>query len=257
MADLRRRDAPDNDGTEAPKSPLPREGRWGVADAAVGLALSLGLAWAAGLAVSRGTFGAGESATAFSYLATWVPLLGTVVFASFVRGKRSLRLDFGLQFRWLDILYGLTLGFFLRSIATVIEIAYFGRPAGGGVTFGPVVYDVWWVLFPLLAPVLVAPIIEELFFRGLLQRAVLKTSRRSAPAASRLPTFIAVAVSSLVFAAVHTLQAGTGTQMAVVGWSTLLLGIGLGALAAITGRLGGAVIAHVVFNGLGVAGMLL
>lgn len=256
MADPSRSGAAD-EGTETPTNSSPRAKSWGLGDAAVGLVLSLGFAWWVGIAASRGAFGTGAFATAVSYLATWVPLLGTVLFASYVRGKRSLRLDFGLRFGWLDILFGLALGFLLRSVATVIEIAYYGRPAGGGVTFGPSVYDVSWVFFAIVAPILIAPFIEELFFRGLLQRALLKAAGRSLPVSSRVPTFIAVAVGSLVFAAVHMLQAGTGAQVAVVGWSTLLLGIGLGALAAATGRLGGAIIAHVVFNGLGVAGMLL
>lgn len=209
------------------------------------------------VAAKRGSLGTGDFAGVLSFLAAWIPLLGAVLIASFLRGQRSLRLDFGLRFTWLDILFGLTLGFFLRSITTLIEIVFYGSPATGGVTFRPTVYDVWWVLLAVIAPVLISPFIEELFFRGLLQRSVLKASARSLPPTSRVPTVIAVTVSSLVFAAVHMLQTSGGAQMAVVGLSTLIVGIALGTLAAVTGRLGGAIIAHVVFNGLGVLGTLL
>lgn len=165
--------------------------------------------------------------------------------------------DFGLCFTWLDILFGLILGFFLRSLTTLVEVFAYGRPAGSGLVFGPTVYDMWWVLLAIVAPVLIAPVIEELFFRGLLQRAVLKAFSRSLPTSRRLPTVIAVAVSSLVFAAVHVLQTSGGTETVVVGLSTLILGIGLGTLAAVTNRLGGAIIAHVSFNALGVLSTLL
>lgn len=241
----------------APPTTVKHAVRWGIRDAGVGIMLALGCAWLVGAAEIRAWRTPAELQFALSYLATWVPLLSVVFFASYVRGAQSFRTDFGLRVSWLDVLYGLTLGFFLRSIATVIEIAVYGRPAGGGITFGPTVYDVWWVLLAIIAPVLLAPVIEELFFRGLLQRAVLRASRRSMAPSSRLPAVIAVTVSSLVFAAVHVLQTGGGAQAVVVGISTLVLGIGLGALAAVTGRLGGAIIAHIVFNGLGVLGTLL
>lgn len=230
---------------------------WGLRDAGFGVLVSCGLAWLVGVAALRPALTSVEARIALTYLAVWAPLLGAVLIASYLRGQHSLRLDFGLRLTWLDILFGLTLGFFLRSITTLIEIVFYGSPATGGVTFGPTVYDLWWVLLAVIAPVLISPFIEELFFRGLLQRSVLKASARSLPPTSRVPAVIAVAVSSLVFAAVHMLQTGGGAQMAVVGLSTLMVGIALGTLAAVTGRLGGAIIAHVVFNGLGVLGTLL
>ncbi|MBG6237088.1 membrane protease YdiL (CAAX protease family) [Mycetocola sp. CAN_C7] len=231
--------------------------RWMFGEVVLGLAGALSLAAFLSLGIYSGALTKGNGSQLFGYLAVWVPLLGAVLYATYRRGQCSLRLDFGLRSTWLDILFGLTLGFFLRSIATLVEILIYGRAATGGATFGPTVYDIWWVLLAVLAPVVIAPVIEELFFRGLLLRAVMKASARSTATSSRIPAVIAIGVSSLVFAAVHMLQTGGGAPMAVVGISTLVVGIGLGTLAAVTARLGGPIIAHVTFNGLGVLATLL
>lgn len=231
--------------------------RWGLGDAALGLAAAALLVGIVGAAPASPNPLSLEWRTSLSFLAAWLPLLGAVLIATFARGQRSLRLDFGLYFTWLDILYGFALGFVLRTMATLIEIAFYGRLSGGAITFGPINYDLWWILLAIVAPVLLAPLVEELYFRGLLQRAAERTFGRSFPPSSRVPLIIAVTVSSVFFAAVHMLQTDGGAQTAAVGLSTLLLGTALGTLAAITGRLGGAIIAHAVFNGLGVLGTLL
>ncbi|WP_354500209.1 type II CAAX endopeptidase family protein [Mycetocola sp. 2940] len=231
--------------------------QWSIRDAVAGFALAVLLVGLVGTQALRAWPPSAEWQVALSYLAAWLPMLGAVLVASYLHGRRSLALDFGLRFSWLDILYGLTLGFFLRSIVTLIEILGYGGPAGGAVRFGPVDYNLVWMLLAVVAPILVAPVIEELFFRGLLQRSVLNASKSSIRGSSRFPMVLAVAMSSITFAVVHMLQTGGGAQTVVVGLATLILGIGLGTLAAITGRLGGAIIAHIVFNGLGVLGTLL
>jgi hypothetical protein len=61
---------------------------------------------------------------------------------------------------------------------------------------------------------------------------------------------IAIAVSGLMFALVHVLQATTVTEAWVAGLGTLVFGLATASVAALTGRLGGAIIAHVMFNAL-------
>ncbi|MCU1545260.1 MAG: hypothetical protein JWP30_360, partial [Homoserinimonas sp.] len=100
-------------------------------------------------------------------------------------------------------------------------------------TFGPVIYDGWWFFAAILAPVVIAPVVEELFFRGMLQRAV---------SASKL---VAVLASSAIFALIH-LASGYSW---VATLSTFIVGFAFGSLAARTGRLGGPIIAHATFNG--------
>jgi membrane protease YdiL (CAAX protease family) len=246
--------------TTAPHSTTDRRVRWGLNDATVGVALAVLLVWAVSWAATRGWPAMPELRTALSYLAAWAPLLGAVLFASYVRGRHSLVRDFGLRFEWIDLFFGLVVGGMMRAATTLVEIVVYGRVASGGPTFGPVVHDIWWVLFTILAPILAAPLIEELFFRGLMQRALVRASLESASAAmraSRIPVVVAIIVTAIVFAAVHMLQTSGGLEMIVVGISTLIVGVGTGVLAATTGRLGAGIIAHITYNGLIVTWSLL
>ncbi|GGE99109.1 CPBP family intramembrane glutamic endopeptidase [Mycetocola zhadangensis] len=237
----------------APRTSNNRRVRWGLPDAIAGLALAIVLVWAVSWAATRGWPASPELRSALAYLAAWAPLLGAVLVASYLRGRRSLVRDFGLRFHWIDLFFGLVVGGMMRAATTLVEIVLYGRVASGGPTFGPVVYDVWWVLFTILAPVLAAPLIEELFFRGLLQRSLMRASLANASPALRtstLPAVVAIIVTSIVFAAVHMLQTDGGIDMVVVGISTLMVGVGTGVLAATTGRLGAGIIAHITYNGL-------
>ncbi|PWC07698.1 CPBP family intramembrane glutamic endopeptidase [Mycetocola zhujimingii] len=239
--------------TTVPGTSGDRRVRWGLGDAFVGVVLAVVLVWAVGWAALRGWPASPELRTALGYLAAWVPLLGAVLAASYLRGRRSLVRDFGLRFEWIDLFFGLVIGGMMRAATTLVEILLYGRVASGGATFGPVIYDLWWFVLVILAPVLAAPLIEELFFRGLMQRALVRTSAAALPArarAARVPVVVAIGVTSLVFAVVQTLQTSGGLEAAVVGISTLVLGIGTGTLAATTGRLGAAIIAHITYNGL-------
>ncbi|MFU8945348.1 lysostaphin resistance A-like protein [Mycetocola zhadangensis] len=234
--------------------------RWGLDEATVGVTLAVVLVWIVSQAATRGWPATPDLQTALVYLASWVPFLGVVLFASFARGRHSLVRDFGLRFKWIDLFFGLVVGGMMRAAATLVEIVIYGRVASGGPAFGPVVHDVWWILLTILAPILVAPLIEELFFRGLMQRALIRASLASNPPAvkiARIPVVVAIIVTALVFAAVQMLATDGGLEMIVVGISTLIIGVGAGVLAATTGRLGAAVIAHVTYNGLVVAWSLL
>jgi len=183
-----------------------------------------------------------------SYLVVWVPLLGAALFATMVRGRRSLRDDFGLRFRWIDLLVGLGVGLGLRFIAGLLELV-----TGGTLLLAPTAFDWTWFLLVVIAPVLVAPWVEELFFRGLALRALARSMRgipsRSAGAA------LAVAVSAALFAAVHLLEQPVDAWPRVAAIN-LIVGAALGLVALRTGRLGGPIIAHIVFNATGLAPLL-
>lgn len=246
--------------TTSTHAPTDHRVRWGLGDAFVGVLLAVVLVWAVGWGALRGWPASPELRTALGYLAAWVPLIGAVVAASYLRGRRSLTRDFGLRFEWIDLFFGLVVGGMMRAATTLIEIVLYGRVASGGAAFGPVVYDAWWFVFAILAPILIAPLIEELFFRGLMQRSLVRASATVLPSrarAARLPAVIAIGVTSIVFAGVHMLQTTGGLETAVVGISTLVVGIGTGTLAATTGRLGAAIIAHITYNGLIVAWSLI
>jgi membrane protease YdiL (CAAX protease family) len=205
--------------------------RRGLADAAIALALTVALVVSVPV-VFRGSV----LSPLLGYLAVWTPLLGAVLVSSRFRGTRSLGADVGLRFRPLDALWGLGAGFLARVAATLIEIGVYGRAAPPALTLD----DGWWLFTAVLAPTVIAPVIEELFFRGLLLRAI---ERSAGPS-------VAVAVSSIAFAALHLLAATSPAQLLVVGLATLTFGVATGVLAVATGRIGGAIIAHVVFNAL-------
>ena len=202
--------------------------RWRLMDAAGGVALAVFLLFL----VPTLRLPAPWSSLA-GVLAVWVPLLGAVLIASYVHGSGSLVRDFGLKFTGIDVLVGLFIGLALRSVVFALELLVFGHITTATVTLGPTVHDGWWLFGAILAPVLIAPVVEELFFRGLLQRSI--------------PTRLSFAIfaSATVFALIHLLGGFSWFAAA----TTFIVGITFGLLAGRSGRLGSAIVAHVVFNG--------
>lgn len=224
-----------------------RSPRWGLVESLAGLALAVALMWLLVRWLTSGAYYDGNLALVLSYAVTWVPLLGACVLASFRSGTRSLRSNFGLRFTVLDVFFGIGVGLLLRAFASVVEIAFYGRMTGLGVQFGDIIYDGWWVFGTLLAPVLLAPFIEELFFRGLVLRASQQMFERRMPIG--IATITSILVSAILFTALHLVEVRNPTAAAVLGISTFALGLGTAVLAALTGRMGGSIIAHVTFNG--------
>jgi len=67
---------------------------------------------------------------------------------------------------------------------------------------------------------------------------------------------VAVVVSATVFALLHVAQATTVSEAWRVGAGSLVLGLATGAATVLTGRLGAAIVGHVVFNGALIAALL-
>lgn len=126
---------------------------------------------------------------------------------------------------------------------------------GAGATIGGALLALWWTLRRsfvaaraledelalLLAPLtvaeavalaLISAIAEELFFRGALQGAI-----------GALP-------AAVLFALLH---AGPGKGFRIWSLFALAGGLALGALVALRGPLGGAIVAHLVVNGVNLA----
>lgn len=226
--------------------------RWGVADAAIGIVLaatcSLGWSW-----VTRTVVIDEWLQVLGAYLAVWLPLVVVLCIADVARGRRSFAADFGLRFRPIDLLWGVGLGLVARGLVTLLELASTGRTSlDGGVLALPTGFALWFGV--VLAPVVVGPLVEETFYRGLVLRAVeRRTGGRALVAAS-----VAVVVSALVFGLAHLAQGAalSPTVAAVTFAGTFVFGLAAGALAASTRRLGGPIIAHAVFNGLLVLAIL-
>lgn len=99
----------------------------------------------------------------------------------------------------------------------------------------PLSLMIGWMIFRLVGFSLVVPVLEELAFRGGLQRLI--ESKLSSMTGERAAALIALVLSSLAFGYMHAdVLAGT------------IAGAGFGLLVLRSGRVGDAIIAHAVTN---------
>jgi membrane protease YdiL (CAAX protease family) len=199
-----------------------------------------------------------------SLLGLWIGLVGAVVVASRMaarggtgadasrlgaaqrpRGSGSVVRDFGFKLRpWPDIPLGIVAGvasqFLLVPVVEAPLLPFvhhlysrLGHPAQSltGHAFGPGL-----VVLSVLVCV-GSPVVEELFFRGLLLRGLFGRLENLGP---RLAPAASILITALVFALAHfeALQflglAGFGVVLGVLAWRT--------------GRLGSSIVAHMAFN---------
>ena len=218
--------------------------RWGLGDAAAGFGVGLVLS---GVLASAwlGVTGDDElslAGEAVSELGLWTGLVGCVLLASRRKGAGRLDADFGLTARWPDVGVGVVAGV-LCQIVLVPVMAFLLRPLLGQPDVSGPAEDLFdrasgvATVILLLFVVVGAPIVEELFFRGLLLRSF---ERRFGP----IP---AILLSAALFGMAHP-QPLEAKALALVMVTLAALGVVLGALAVRTGRLAAPIIAHVTFN---------
>jgi hypothetical protein len=201
---------------------------------------------AAAIVFAVGGYGVDEvmplSVVVILQAALWTGLLGVPLWLVVVRGVRWVDLGWGATVR--DAWQGLGIG--IATQVAVVPIIYIpvrlmvddldvsgpardlvDKASGGG------------ILLLILAVVVGAPIVEEIFFRGLTLRALEARMRRRT----------ALVVSAFVFGAAHLLV----PQFPAL----LVIGLICGWLAQRDGRIGRAIWAHVGFNAVTVAVLLL
>jgi uncharacterized protein len=233
---------------------------WGVGDVFWGLLLYLvgGVAVSVVLlatgAIDVNGGGVGELslwALALSLAGGWVGFVGWPIVATFRKGQRSLAKDFGLEIRWIDVGWGVlggagaiavsAVGGFVWRVVTGEDAPSNGDflPQHPGVLAGLVL----WVMIAVLTP-----IAEELFFRGLMLRAV----------GRRWNLTVAVVVSSLVFGSFHFETSGGIGHGAFIVAVTASYGAVFALLVVRAGgRLGPSIIAHSCVNTIGVVALFL
>lgn len=218
--------------------------RWGLNEAIIGFAVGILLsALAAGVAESITGERPSSSAplplavTAADLAGLWVCLVGAAVVTSRLRGTGSLARDFGWGAgRWWDVPVGAAIGVACQyGLVPLLYLPFervdrhlvrqLGQPVqrdtGGVHGVGSI-----GILVLLLA--VGAPMVEELFFRGLLLRSLL----------GRTPTPIALVGSAVLFALAHFEAAqflglaAFGVVLALLAWRTGRLAPGIGAHAA-------------------------
>ena len=228
------------------------------------------------LTTGPGVLAGGLTMWAAFFLAPWL--------ATRRKGLRSLAADFGFRFSWRrDLLLGTAFAVGLR----VVELAVIKVTTALGVDMttagnsdiitnlsGP-----WLFIDAVVVAGIGAPIFEELFFRGLVFGAFLKSFVRDRDRAKpqslfgewvmahlgrtwaawasyrgflyrwRLP--LAVVISSLMFGLLHFQGSNTFGSWFVVG-TTTVIGMVLAVIRYRTGRLGMAICTHVLFNTSGI-----
>jgi membrane protease YdiL (CAAX protease family) len=148
-----------------------------------------------------------------------------------------------LRWPWTDVVAGIGTGLLVRAILELI------MPTAGAVLSGFDAASVAGIVVLVLGAALVTPIVEELFFRGVVVGSLLDVF---GPLGRVVARAAAVVVSTAAFVAVHVFAAG-----GVVTWAALLgplaIGVSCGILFVVTGRVAAGICAHVVSNAIGVA----
>ncbi len=183
-----------------------------------------------------------------SFVGLWIPLVAAALMASRLFGTGSPRRDLGLAIEPGDLGWGVVVGVVGLVAATGVQAGLtwvLPQLVGTNTNFvqeqarsavGAIVVS--------LSTCIGAPIVEELFFRGLLQRALHRLG------------IAAVFVQALVFGMIHvTPEQGLGNVSIVVGVGTF--GLVLGLAARRFGRLGPTMIGHTLFNAAAVVPLLL
>jgi membrane protease YdiL (CAAX protease family) len=236
--------------------PKPSVIRWGLGDVLIGLALWLVGGIVASIVILTTGDGSDTSLTelslgalTISLVCGWPGFLGWPVVATYWKGQRSLRLDFGLVVRPIDLAWGLLGGFValvLSSLGGIIWMLISSDPSPSNTEFLPTKPSVLtaFVIFFLVA--ICTPIVEELFFRGLFLRSL----------GRRWNLVTAVIISSLVFGLFHA-QGDTWGQAAFIVGVTAIYGAVFAFLVIrANGRLGPSIVAHICVNAVGVLGAL-
>jgi membrane protease YdiL (CAAX protease family) len=234
-----------NDVAAASAPAPPEVQRWGLGDVAVGWVVVYFASVIWGIAVIAATGHAGEEfddlplgVVALAQLGLSLGFFLVPWIVTKVKGNGIVR-DLGLRARWEDLWKGGALG--IATQVVVLPLLYWPilealdkdvddleGPAQALTDRANSPVDV--ILLVLIVGVM-APIVEEIFYRGLMQRSLLKRG---------LPPVIAIGITSLFFAATH-FQLLQLPGLAIAGAV-------FGTLAYRADRLGPAIAAHFTFN---------
>lgn len=228
--------------SEQPEKTAPR---WGLGDALAGFGAGVmfsGIIASAWLATHKGTKDLSLGGQGLSEIGLWIGLVGACVVAARFKGSGKLRDDFGFRGKPPDLGIGLVVGV-LAQLVMLPVIALVLRPLLGNPKVSGPVEDlvnaahgpgrIGLILFVAVG----APVVEELFFRGLVLRSL---SRRFGDRP-------AIVMSGILFGLAHPQPLSAQAQILVMV-SLAALGVVLATLAVRTGRLGPNIVAHATFN---------
>jgi uncharacterized protein len=239
----------------APEPPpvAARAPSWGLGDVVVGLFTAVAGSNVVSAIVLAATGRSFEdfddlplSLLAITQLGLWVGLLGVPVMAARFKGNGAVR-DFAIRWTGRDVWVGGLAGALLQI--PLLPLLYWPllelldktteELEGPARELTERASDPFGVVLLVLIVGIGAPIVEEVFYRGLFQRSLLKRG---------LAPWLAIGVSSVVFGAMH---------LQVLQFPALtLFGVLAGYLAYRYDRLGPAITAHIAFNMVTVVALL-
>lgn len=173
----------------------------------------------------------------------WLGYVGTALWITNRKGRGPV-VDLGWRGRWSDLAPGLAVGVALQLVAVpLLYVLIFlvfpeGDVSESAQELADRATDATSAVMLVLITVVGAPIVEELFFRGLVLRAF----------ESRYGSTAGIFISALIFGAVHV-------QLLQLP-ALVMFGLVAGWLTVRSGRLGPAIWAHVGFNGITVLFLL-
>jgi uncharacterized protein len=221
--------------------------RWGLGDALIGwFVAQFGAIVATGIV----TGATGDDydrlsigAIALVQTGLWFGMFGAPYLAARFKGNGLVR-DFGLQVRASDVAYSLV-GAACQYLLVLVYLPIFWLTDVDGDDLERPARELtdraqggWGVLLLVLVVGIGAPIFEEIFYRGLVQRSSIR----------RFGRWPGVVLTAVVFGAVHF--------QLLQFLSLALFGVVLGVLAVRTGRLGPPIFAHMGFNLITVAALV-
>lgn len=231
----------------------PRQGRaWGLGEAVAGWVVAQVLGAVVGaVIVSAAGYDLRHTndfplwLVAVLQIPLWFGLLGAVLYVGH-RG-RGVRTEFGLRVRWPDLPGGAVAGilsqFLLVPLVSWPFVVLAGKKLSDldktATALTDKANDPLGIVLLVLIVAIAAPVIEELFYRGLVLGAL----------EDRIGTWPAVVVSGLIFGASHFNMLELPALTA--------FGIVLAVLTVKTRRLGPSIAAHVAFNTVTVVALLL
>ena len=219
--------------------------RWGFGDAWITLAGALVFSVGAGLLllVDSQSQSWQKIVILLSLVAQWIPMLGWPLLVTRWKGNGAV-LDLGLALRRMDIPWGLVGGVAALVSATAVGVVtqkIFGDfDSSAGELLTQFKSDTVSLLLLALGVGIIAPIVEEVCFRGMFWGALAKRGVN--------PWWVTI-WTSVAFAAFHLEPVRFPLLFAT--------GLILGYLRQRTGRLGAGIVAHMVNNLVAVAGLFL
>lgn len=214
--------------------------RWGLRDAFGSLAGFLLISLGTGIAL----VGLGVDPVTAGIIGTpvgWLALGGWPLLATTRRGD-GVRTDLDLHFRPVDLAYGIAAAGALFVVALffiAIYVTVVGEDPSSTIGDMAEASTADWQVLLLVALALGAALIEELHFRGLWWNALRRRGVRP---------WLILLITSAVFSLTH-LELTRAPLLFVIG-------LAIGFVRMRTGRLGPAIVAHLIINGAGSIGLL-